>query len=278
MTFLFVVPAWPQEPESGNIWSDDEQKSESIQITKDQVEAILGQLKTSQPKRAEELEKLRKEDPIKFALEIRQIAQRQMQEQARQKETAEPKRPGSTTRTERVEDTTRTDRWRDYLVDRLEEYMSWLEKNFPQQAAELNALSQSDPEEFVNKVAVSRRRYEPIMRAQQRSPKLAEALKADAELQDRRDMLLEKIATAKEQERAPLIEELTEIVGNRFDIIIQKRLIKFEELELKIEQMRQSLEMEKRQLQELVNQKPQSTRERVAELVKAVEDAKQQKP
>ncbi|MBN1123811.1 MAG: hypothetical protein JXA82_02310 [Sedimentisphaerales bacterium] len=276
ITTLFLTPAWSQEPENEDIWSNEEEKSNQVEITKDQVEAILNQLEKNQPRRAEELKRLRQEDAVKFALEIRQIAQRMTQ--AREEEAVETKRPGTTTRTERTEDMTRTDRWREYLLDRLEEYMAWLEKNFPERAAELNELRKIDAEDFVNKVAVSRRRYEPIMRAQQRSPKLAEALKTDVELQDRRDILLEKIATAKEEERSGLIEELTGVVSNRFDIIIQKKLIKFEELEIKIERMRQSLEAEKRQLQELVNQKPQSTKERVAELLQAVEDAKQEKP
>lgn len=270
LVLLILYPLAAGQNES--LWSaEGEQEIEQPQVTKAQIEALLEKWGQTQPQRARLFRQLREKDPIQFALIMHQIVQRQqVAEQPTQPASRQAKEvaaQGSRQEAQEESREARTARWRQYLMNQLDEYMAWLEENAPQEAKRLEALRHADPDEFVNQVAVSRRRYEPVIRAQKRNPELAELLMVDIDLQDQRDMLLSQIALAQGRQRDVLIEQLAEVVSRRFDVIVQKRHIKFAEIEARIEKMRQSLQAQKNELQRLTRQKQRVTQDRVKELL-----------
>ncbi len=270
LALLILCPLAAGQDES--LWSaEGEQEIEQPLVTKAQIEALLEKWDQNQPQRARLFRQLREKDPIQFALTMHQIVQRQQAAEpptppgSRQAKDVAPQ--GSRQEAQEESREARAARWRQYLMDQLGEYMAWLEENAPQEAERLEALRDADPEEFVNQVAVSRRRYEPVIRAQKRNPELAEVLMADIDLQDQRDTLLAEIALAQGPQRDALVEQLAEVVSRRFDVIVQKRHIKFAEIEARIEKMRQSLQAQKNELQRLTRQKQRVTQDRVKELL-----------
>ena len=109
------------------------------------------------------------------------------------------------------------------------------------------------------------------MRAQKNNPKLAEVLKKDIELIDERDNILKALLTAKPADRTDLILQLEEIVSARFDIIIEKKQLKYQELQDKLEKMRKDVELQRKELQKLKSKKDQTTKQRVEELLTEIE-------
>jgi len=263
-------PAEAAAGQGADIWTEDQQQQDQqLELTKEQIEELLKELDRTQPQRSKQLRELREQDPIQFALVIHQIARRQA-EQAAEAGRQGKQQPGQTGRqqTDQESRQERAARFREYLLERLEEYMAWLEENAPAEAKRLEVLRPVDPEEFVNQVAISRRRYEPVMRAQKRNPELAKLMLEDIRLQDRRDGLLAQIAEATDDgQRNKLVDQLAGVVSQRFDVIVKKRRIKFAEIESRIEKMRRSLQTQKAELQRLVHQKRRVTQQRLRELL-----------
>ncbi len=260
--------------ETVDLWSDDsEERIDTLELTKEKIDLILEAIEKQTPDQARQLHQWRKEDPFRFVVEIRRIAWAQRQLPQNRTATRTPKIPA----TESPAAPTESDnpvRWRETLEQRMEEFLVWFKIHNPVQEKALQELRKDDYEEFLNRVSSYRRRYEPIMRAEKRNPDLADALQKDIELQDMCSDLLGKIAVAKDKDRNGLIEQLQKTVADQFDVIVRKRALKYDEIESKINQMQQEVRQQKRQLEQLVEKKDATTKERVQELLSSIERTK----
>jgi len=105
---------------------------------------------------------------------------------------------------------------------------------------------------------------------------LPEILKEDLALKEKRDNLLRKIRAAGESdEKKELIEQLEEVVGNRFGLIIRRKQIAYEQLRQKLEELKKQVE----QYETKVNVGPEpieyeQLRQKLDELRKSVEQHK----
>jgi len=177
-----------------------------FELTDEEVDRILSSLKQSDPEKAKELTKLRKKDPEKFKIELRKYA---------------PEEYGKIIR-ERMET------WR---RRRQTEFVEWLEKNYLKQAKELATLKGQQPDLYWKKFDLVRGKYWRIFEEDRRNPELAEVLKEDLELKERRDELLRRLKAAKsESQKKKLAAQLEEIVGRRYDLIVRKKEIAYERL------------------------------------------------
>jgi len=177
-----------------------------FELTDEEIDSIMKGLKESDPAKAKELDKLRKKDPEKFRDELREHGREQYGKIIKE----------------------RIDNWR---KKRQEEFLEWLEKSVPKEDQELAKLKERNPDLYAEKFELVWKKYGRIFEEGRRSPELAEVLLTDLELQKRRDELLKKIKTAgNEKEKEKLVAELEEVIGARFDLIVRRKQIAYEQL------------------------------------------------
>jgi len=92
-------------------------------------------------------------------------------------------------------------------------------------------LKERNPNLYGQKYELVWKKYGRVYNESRRSPELAEVLIEDLRLQKRRDQLLGKINAAKSRsEKQKLTEELQEVVGNRYDLIVARKQIAYARL------------------------------------------------
>jgi len=175
-------------------------------LTDEEVDQIMEGLKERSPEKAKELEKLREKEPEKFNAELRRHAREEFGKVVR----------------ERIE------KWRH---QRQADFLEWLQKNLPDEAEELAKLKERSPNLYGEKYELVSKKYGRIYEEGRRNPELEKVLIEDLRLQNRRDQLLGKInATNSRREKQKLTEELQEVVGHRYDLIVRRKQIAYERL------------------------------------------------
>ena len=255
----------PAQTIPDDLWEDETPgQTDSLELSRESIDQLLSKLDTESPALARQLRQWRKDDPFRFVLEIRRIALARNPKAAK----AAGRQPKSVTGEIAVPvDPTRQGQWRQNQEKQIADFLEWFGAAYPEKAKPLQQLRKKDYEEFLNHISAVRRRFEPLMRTEKRDPELAKILRKDIELQDLCGELLGKIAAAKDKDRRTLTEQLTRVVANQFDIIVQKRRMKYADIESKIGQMQKEVDEQKRQLDQLVQKKEQATQDRVKELL-----------
>lgn len=275
--FLLLVsplPAQEQPQKQENIWQSDWEAEEAAR-SEAFAQRVLEAVKERDPQRAEELRKLYEENADRFWEEVR----REFRD--RQRDSQAPDRPGDRPRGQR--DTRPGERergrgpendrnpWQEHLQRQHEEFMKWLEEKDPAYAAELTEMKEKNPEEYLNQSREAWRRYEPIMRAEWDNPELARIMMQDLNLQKQRDDILRRLRTSNGEDKEVLMKELEKVVSARFDLIILKKQMMYDELHRRLQKLQQELEKRQSELAELQNTKQQNVQDRIRELTTQVE-------
>ncbi len=159
-------------------------------------------------------------------------------------------------------------KWKSHIQEKHKPLMQWLEKNYPKRANRLKELGNNDPEKFNQRLDQAMKVYEPIQRAEKNNNhELAKVLREDVDLKLRRDQLLRKLPSAQEDQRQPLLDELKEVVSARFDVIIQKKQLEYNQIRGRMDWLNKKLEQHGNELQKLKDEKDQSVEKRMKELV-----------
>jgi len=184
-----------------------------FELTDEEVDQILKDLKERSPEKAKELAELRTKDPEKFREELRRHARDEFGKVVRE----------------------RIDKWRQ---QRQTEFLEWFVKSVPDEAEELAKLKERDPKLYDQKYEMASKKYGRIYEESRRNPELAEVHIEDIRLQKRRDQLIGKInATTNRREKQKLTEELEEVVGHRYDLIVRRKQIAYEWLLKRLEEL-----------------------------------------
>lgn len=188
-----------------------------FELSDEEVDRILKGLKERSPEKAKELEELREKEPEKFQQELRRHAPEEFSKVLR----------------ERMEK--RREKW---LQERREAFLEWLGKVLPEEAGELAKLKEKSPDHYGEKYELFWRKYGRIYDESRRNPELEKVHIEDIRLQRRRDQLLGKIkATKSRSEKNKLTEELQEVVGYRYDLIVRRKQIAYEWLLKRLEEL-----------------------------------------
>jgi hypothetical protein len=164
-------------------------------------------------------------------------------------------------------------RMRHNVQEREAELMSWLEQNDPNKAKELKALKEKDVKAYARRMMFEMRNYWGIMDAQRTNPALAEVLKKDMVLRQQRSELLEKYKAAKDDAaKAEIKEQLKEVLGQRFDLIVQKKQLRYEDLKKRLEQLQEDLKNSQTELEGLKGKKEQQVQKHLEELLSRSEE------
>jgi hypothetical protein len=263
-----ALPCGAAEKDRENIWSDEKPKpvAKQRQLTKETIKRIMSRLAETNPEKAEELEQLRKKDPEKFRLELRKVMRGQFSKRIRErgKERAGRQhhggRPGSGGMPGSAY-------WRggELLVE-------WLEKNYPEEAEKLAGLKEKKPKLHTRQMALALKKYRRIFEAEKENPELAKVLKEDLELKEKRNKLLRRIrASTNDAEKKRLTKELEEVVSSRFDLIVKRKQIEYEQLSKKLEKLKEQVKRSEAEVEKWENVKDKEVKQRLEELISRAE-------
>lgn len=239
------------------------------------VERVLDRIAQNDPELAEELRALHESNPDAFRKRIIELIQAQrtpgpdderlsppgMEPEGRKDREGRGERGGGRMG---LASKGRMDR-------HVNEYMDWLRENYPEEHETLSALREKEEATFHRRFELSLRKYGRIMSIQKRNPELAEVLKEDLVLKERRDEILEEVRFASAEEKDALKAELNAIVSTRFDLIVRQKELQYQSLLRKLEELEAEIEKRQQEVNSLIERKPESVESRVAELLNETE-------
>ena len=213
-------PCVGDQKDEDSIWTEDKGRGPRrgpgrgrFELTDEEVDRILKDLKERSPEKAKELAELRTKEPDKFREELRKHAVEELKKVVG----------------ERIEK---------FHKERRARFLEWLAKNVPEEAEDLAKLKERSPDLYGQRYELVWKKYGRIYNESRRNPELAQVRIDDLRLQKRRDQLLGKINAAKSQtEKKKLTEELGEVVGHRYDLIVRRKQIVYEWLLKRLEEL-----------------------------------------
>jgi hypothetical protein len=158
------------------------------------------------------------------------------------------------------------------MAERQTEYIEWLKKNYPDEAEKLAQAKKDSPELYWKKLMLSMRKYGRIEEASIENPKLAEVLKEDLVLNEKQNELVGKIkATTNENEKKELTKKLEEITSQRFDSIIKKKQIEYEQMRERLEHLQKRVQESQAEIEKWKATKSEKVKDRLQELMSGTE-------
>jgi hypothetical protein len=247
-----------------DIWEESPKWGCWQELSDEKIERIMSRLAETDPEKAKELEKLREEDPEKFKAELRETMRERfgMRFRGHRKErSGRMKRHlgGMGRHSEQMK--RHSERMKEHWGRHMKRYggdwprgmgmpgmrqgryFEWLEDNYADEAEKLAELLEKDVNLYLKQLGLNLKKYGRIAEAAARENlELAEALKEDLELKQQRDELLEEIETADDDEREELVGEMKEVISQRFDLIVKRKQIEYEQLLEKLEKLKKRVE------------------------------------
>jgi len=291
------VPCGAAEKEEKSIWSEDKpgRGHKRFELTEEKIEHIMNRLKKANPEEAEELEQLREKDAEKFKAELRKVMRERFGKRFREhrKERSErmkrhSERMGRHSERMKRHSERMKEHWGQYMKKcggpfgggdwprgmglpgmRHGRYFEWLEENYTDEAEKLAELIEKDVDLYLKQLGLSLKKYGRIAEAAKENPALAEVLKEDLELKQRRNKLLRRIRAASDDERRELVKELEEVVSSRFDLIVKRKQIEYEQMLKKLEKLKKRVEESESKVEKWKDAefKKESVKARLGELV-----------
>jgi hypothetical protein len=275
--------------EKEDIWSEDTAKGEPgrFELTEEKIERTMNQLAKTDPKKAEELKQLQAKDPEKFKAELREVMQEQfgkrfrkrMEERSGQhmKEGGEPFGPGGM-----PPDSCNMPPGPGGMPPgvgmpwRYDKYLDWLKENYAEEAEKLAELSKKDANLYSKQLNLSLKKYGRIAEAARENPQLAAVLKEDLALKQQQDKLLGEIKAAGDNGKEESVKELKEVLNHRFDAILKRKQIEYEQLLKKLEGLKKEVEQRKAKVEKWKDAgfKNESVKARLEELLGKTDEFK----
>jgi hypothetical protein len=267
-----------------DFWNEDWGPDNFPRISDNKINQLLVQIRKENPARADELEKLRKDDIEKFHSQMRAEVNKLLRSQPpREGGPGGPQGPGQPPvpdgkapsvdrpgqQVQRGEPGS-PDRWRSRMERMHDDFIAWLEINYPNQAAGLKQVREKEPDKYMERVMEKMHVYDPIRQAERSNPRLALVMKEDLELQKMRDDILRQLKE-NSKNREKLLAELKEVVSQRFDTILERKKLQYEELKKKLEDLQKQVRAQEKELEKLKNNKDTAVQDHFNELVNKAE-------
>ncbi len=139
---------------------------------------------------------------------------------------------------------------RQKMKDTHDDYIRWLEKSDPNKAQDFKKLRISDPQMYMRRVGTEMRKYSDIIRAEKFDPNFAKVLKREMQLKAQRDELLREIRAASGKDREELKKELQNVVSEHFDILLEKKQMRYNRLKERLAELEKDLQRDEKKLEE----------------------------
>ena len=234
-----------------DIWTEVEQTGRRrFQLTEDEIGRIMKWVKENKPEKLKELEEIRKnkEEVDKLVNKLREYARDEYDKVVRE-------------------------RFDKYRKRRREEFLDWLKKEYEWQAKELDKVKSKDPKLYDAKFQLVWDKYRRIYDAWRWNPELGKVLKQDMALKHRRDELVGKLKKEKDdKKKRELAHQLWEVVGDRFELIIRRKQIAYDQLLKRLEELKKQINDQKNEIKEWRGDKfkEDAMKERIKELLEGI--------
>lgn len=258
-----------------------------FELSPEQVERILYQIREDNPQKADALIQLREKDPEAFKAEIHKLAREQFMIRMREQKGEPGKQSRRRLGGPMIEGHEQggpmmkgpgqgewPEMMRERMQEKSEEYMKWLKENFPDEATKLEQLKEENPGQYMRAVGLSWRKYNPIFQASKDNPQLASVLKDQLALREKRAELLRQIrAATDEKQKETLVKELEAAVGQQFDLIVRSKELAYEDLTRKLAELQKEVDQRKAEVEKWKGEdfKNEQVKQRVNELVSETE-------
>jgi hypothetical protein len=238
-------------------------------------EWILERIREIDPQKAEELVQLKDKDPNVFRSEIGKFMRERMASQmSRAMEPKEmsgkpPKGPQNSIKQGPMAPHG-PEEFHRRMQEMGEEYMKWLKENYPDEATKLEQIKKENPEQINRAMMLSGMKYGRIYEASKENPQIAQILKEQLSLKEKRANLVRQIKAASDENRKiQFTTDLIKIVDRQFDLIVKHKQLVCEDLAKKLKDLNKELDKKKADIEKWKNPdfKNQKVRERVNELL-----------
>jgi hypothetical protein len=251
LTATVLVAGEPKQTKN-DIWLDEPKEAPPSwwqrDLSKEVIDRILAGLEKRDPAKAKQLRELQQKDPEKFKAQLREQGQPELDQIIRERFD-----------TRRQERNTR--------------FVEWLKANYPAEEQSLTGFKQKDPQLYVTEFDRLMRQYGYLFEAYNSSPELGAVLKADFELKKRVNDLLRRIRQEKsEAKKQALGMELQDLTAKRYDLIVRRKQIAYEQLSQKLDDLQKQVGESKAELTKW--QDPKVKQENVRQRVRALTDNK----
>ncbi len=255
LTIIFVVALFAignafAETDSNQPVVNDQSEKNRLQKAYDQV---MQMIREQNPEKGKELQKLRKEKDFIFENKLRQAVRSTfapektveilefLNEQKQLKRLEQGLPIGS--------------RMRRLYYD----LIKWLEDNYPQEASRLKQIQDKDKKLFVQNMTTAIKKYRDIMETERTNPQLADLMKKELQFNEKIFQLQQKIENSKDEaKKKELIDELKNVLGKKYDVLIAKKQLAYDSLKIRLENLKKQLE---RSEEKIKNWKSAETKE-----------------
>jgi hypothetical protein len=250
----------------------------------ERLEQILERVREVDPQKAEELAQLKDKDPNAFRTEIRNFMRERMASQmSRAMEPKEmPGKPPQGPQDSMKPQGPMTpqgpmpgpEAFHRRMQEMGEEYMKWLKENYPDEATKLEQIKKENPEQINRAMMLSGMKYGRIYEASKENPKIAQILKEQLPLKEKRAELVRQIkAAADEKQKKQLTADLEKVVGQQFDLIVKHKQLVCEDLAKKLTDLSKELDKKKADIEKWKNTdfKNKKVKDRVNDLLTETE-------
>jgi hypothetical protein len=219
-----LVAGEPKQTKS-DIWLDEPKETQppwwQRDLTNDVVDRILQGLQKRDPAKAKQLTDLRQKDPGKFKVLLREQGQPELDQIIRERFDARRQ-------------------------DRNTKFVAWLKTNYAAEEQELTSLKTKDPQLYISEFDRLMRQYGYIFEADMSCPEMGTALKADFELKKRANELIKQIRNEKsDAKKQALGMELQDVTAKRYDLIVRRKEIAYDELTRKLNDLQKQVQESK---------------------------------
>jgi hypothetical protein len=200
-----------------DIWKDEPKEMQSPwwqrDLSQDVINRIMKGIQQRDPAQAKQLGELRQKNPEQFKAQIREQGQTELDQIIRERLDARRQ-------------------------ERNTKFIEWLKANYPGDEQALAKLKEGDPQLYIAGFDRLMKQYGYIFEADASSPELGRVLKEDFELKKREDELCKQIRNEKsEAKRQTLGAEFQDVVAKRYDLLVRRKEIAYEQLLKKLDEL-----------------------------------------
>jgi len=231
-----------------DIWKDEPKETRPSwqrDMSRDQIERVLKGIQERDPAKAKELTELRRKDPNRFMTELREQGRPEIDQMYR-------------------------DRIEARRQERNNKFLEWLKANYPAEEQALTKIKERGSQPYLTAFDNAMNRYGYIYEAESSSPELGAVLKEDLELRKRTDQLCAHLRSEKsEAKRQAMGAELQEVVARRYDLIVRRKEIAYEQLFKRLEDIQKQVTASKDDIAKYKDEqiRQENVRQRVEALI-----------
>jgi hypothetical protein len=232
-----------------NIWKDEVRETQppwwQRELSNEVIDKVLKGMQTRDPAKAKQLIDLRKKDPERFKAEIRQQGLPELEQISR-------------------------DRYEGRRLERTAKFLEWLKATYPQEEQALAKLKNGDPQLYARNLDRLTNQYGYIFDTDSSNPELGRVLKEDLELKRKAEDLCRQIRNEKlDAKKQTLGTELQDVISKRYDLIVRRKEIAYEQLLKKLEELEKNVRASKDEMEiwRDVRIKQENVKQRTQELI-----------